>query len=153
MQQRIVAPILLMLTALLWSLGGVLIKSIDLQPMAIAAGRSAIAIPVLLACGGRQRFTFSPAQIGGAIEGEPRQVVSKVATVSFLERDLGRVSSAVREERIAQIVSEEAAKPFDLSRGPLWRVLLLRVSPEEIRGRTPANAPVMSPGPSEVPKN
>ena len=67
MQQRIVAPILLLLTALLWSLGGVLIKSIDLQPMAIAAGRSAIAIPVLLACGGRQRFTFSPAQIGGAI--------------------------------------------------------------------------------------
>ena len=67
MQQRIVAPILLLLTALLWSLGGVLIKSIDLQPMAIAAGRSAIAIPVLLACGGRQRFSFSPAQIGGAI--------------------------------------------------------------------------------------
>src|SRR5437762_13281764 len=45
--------------------------------MAIAAGRSIAAIPVLLACAGpafaglrrgrRQRFTFSPAQIGGAI--------------------------------------------------------------------------------------
>ena len=35
--------------------------------MAIAAGRSIAAIPVLLVCAGRQRFTFSPAQIGGAI--------------------------------------------------------------------------------------
>jgi EamA-like transporter family. len=67
MQQRFLAPVLLFVTALLWSLGGVLIKSIDWQPMAIAAGRSAIAIPVLLACAGRPRFTFSTAQIGGAI--------------------------------------------------------------------------------------
>jgi drug/metabolite transporter (DMT)-like permease len=67
MQQRFLAPILLVITALLWSLGGVLIKSIDWPPMAIAAGRSIAAIPVLLACGGRQRFTFSPAQVGGAI--------------------------------------------------------------------------------------
>jgi drug/metabolite transporter (DMT)-like permease len=67
MQQRFLAPVLLFVTALLWSLGGVLIKSIDWEPMAIAAGRSAIAIPVLLACGGRPRLTFSTAQIGGAI--------------------------------------------------------------------------------------
>ena len=44
-----------------------LIKSIDWPPMAIAAGRSIVAIPVLLVCAGRQRFTFSPAQVGGAI--------------------------------------------------------------------------------------
>jgi drug/metabolite transporter (DMT)-like permease len=67
MQQRFLAPVLLLTTALLWSLGGVLIKSIDWPPMAIAAGRSIVAIPVLLACAGRQRFTFSPAQVGGAI--------------------------------------------------------------------------------------
>src|SRR5437764_8243561 len=67
MQQRFLAPLLLVITALLWSLGGVLIKSIDWPPMAIAAGRSIAAIPVLLACAGGQRFTFSPAQIGGAI--------------------------------------------------------------------------------------
>src|SRR5437763_5249180 len=77
MQQRFLAPVLLVITALLWSLGGVLIKSIDWTPMAIAAGRSIAAIPVLLACaspafagirrGRWQRFTFSPAQDGGAI--------------------------------------------------------------------------------------
>src|SRR5437868_15182175 len=67
MQQRFLAPVLLVITALLWSLGGVLIKSIDWPPMAIAAGRSIAAIPVLLVCARGQRFTFSPAQIGGAI--------------------------------------------------------------------------------------
>jgi drug/metabolite transporter (DMT)-like permease len=67
MQQRYRGPALLLLAALLWSLGGVLIKSIQWYPMAIAAGRSAIAIPVILACIGRPRFTFSAAQLGGAI--------------------------------------------------------------------------------------
>jgi len=67
MQQRFLAPVLLLITALLWSLGGVLIKSIDWPPMAIAAGRSIVAIPVLLVCAGRQRFTFSSAQVAGAV--------------------------------------------------------------------------------------
>jgi drug/metabolite transporter (DMT)-like permease len=66
-QHRFVPPILLLIAALCWSLGGVLIKSIDWHPMAIAAGRSAIAIPVMLAFVGRPRITFSTAQIGGAI--------------------------------------------------------------------------------------
>src|SRR5437763_12785494 len=55
----------------MWSLAGVLIKSVHGHPMALAAGRSAIAIPVIFACVGLQRnklsFTFSQAQIGGAI--------------------------------------------------------------------------------------
>ena len=67
MRSRFLPPVLLLLAALLWSLGGVLIKSIDWHPMAIAGARSAIAIPVMLACIGRPRFNFSKAQIGGAI--------------------------------------------------------------------------------------
>jgi drug/metabolite transporter (DMT)-like permease len=67
MPQRFLSPALLLLAALCWSLGGVLVKSIDWHPMAIAGGRSAIAIPLMLACIGRPRFTFSAAQIGGAI--------------------------------------------------------------------------------------
>jgi drug/metabolite transporter (DMT)-like permease len=67
MQHRFLPPILLLLAAVLWSLGGVLIKSIDWHPMAIAGGRSAIAIPLILAFTGRPRFTFTRAQIGGAI--------------------------------------------------------------------------------------
>ncbi len=67
MPRRYLPPLLLLLAALCWSLGGVLIKSIDWPPMAIASGRSAIAIPVMLLCIGRPKFSFSPAQIGGAI--------------------------------------------------------------------------------------
>ena len=67
MPRRFLPPVLLLLAALCWSLGGVLIKSIDWPPMAIAGGRSAIAIPIILLCVGRPRFTFTVAQIGGAV--------------------------------------------------------------------------------------
>jgi drug/metabolite transporter (DMT)-like permease len=67
MPRLFLPPILLLLSALCWSLGGVLIKSIDWPPMAIAGGRSAIAIPIILLCIGRPRFTFSRAQVGGAL--------------------------------------------------------------------------------------
>ncbi len=67
MPTRFLGPVLLLVAALGWSLGGVLIKSIGWPPMAIAGGRSAIAIPVILLCTGRPRFTFSPAQLGGAL--------------------------------------------------------------------------------------
>jgi drug/metabolite transporter (DMT)-like permease len=67
MPRLFLPPILLLLAALCWSLGGVLIKSIDWPPMAIAGGRSAIAIPMILLCIGRPRFSFSRAQIGGAL--------------------------------------------------------------------------------------
>jgi drug/metabolite transporter (DMT)-like permease len=42
--------LLLILTAIFWSLGGVLIKSIDWNPLAVSGGRSAIAVIVLGAC-------------------------------------------------------------------------------------------------------
>lgn len=67
MRHRFLPPVLLLLAALCWSLGGVLIKSIEWHPMAIAGGRSAIAIPLMLACIGWPKFSFSRAQIGGAI--------------------------------------------------------------------------------------
>jgi drug/metabolite transporter (DMT)-like permease len=67
MPRRFLPPVLLLLAALFWSLGGLLIKSIDWPPIAIAGGRSAIAIPMILLCIGRPRFTFSLAQIGGAV--------------------------------------------------------------------------------------
>ncbi len=67
MSRRYLPPALLLAAALCWSLGGVLIKSIDWPPMAVAGGRSAIAVPIILLCIGRPRFRFSIAQIGGAL--------------------------------------------------------------------------------------
>lgn len=61
------AVVLLCLCAVLWSTAGILIKLVSWNPMAITGVRSAIAALVVLAYVGRPRFTWSTAQIGGAI--------------------------------------------------------------------------------------
>lgn len=61
------AILLLMLTAVLWSTGGVLIKWIDWPAPAIAGMRSAIAAVFLWLLVRRPRFTWSRVQLGGAI--------------------------------------------------------------------------------------
>jgi drug/metabolite transporter (DMT)-like permease len=57
---------LLFPTAVLWSFGGLLIKSINWNPLAIAGTRSAIAIPVLMMIVRKSDFTYSWAKIFGA---------------------------------------------------------------------------------------
>jgi drug/metabolite transporter (DMT)-like permease len=62
------AVTLLLLAALCWSLGGVLIKWIQWSPLAVASGRGLIAAVFLAAvCGRSLRFTWSPVQIGAAV--------------------------------------------------------------------------------------
>jgi len=61
------AVFLLLATAVLWSLGGVLVKSIDWPSMAKAGARSAIAGAVLWAWLRRPSFTWRPAQLGAAL--------------------------------------------------------------------------------------
>jgi drug/metabolite transporter (DMT)-like permease len=58
---------LLVITALLWSFGGVLIKWVSWNPMAIAGMRSAFALPFLLIVFRPSRLDWSKAQIGGAV--------------------------------------------------------------------------------------
>ena len=57
------------LAGLLWSTAGLFIKQVTWNPLAIAGARSAIAALVLLAFtqGGRPHFTWSRAQVGGAL--------------------------------------------------------------------------------------
>lgn len=64
--QHTIAIIYLMATAVLWSFGGVLIKWISWNPLAIAGTRSLIALPLLLILFRKRRFDWSPAQIGAA---------------------------------------------------------------------------------------
>jgi drug/metabolite transporter (DMT)-like permease len=59
--------ILLFLPAILWSMGGLLIKSVEASPMAIAGLRSLLAIPVLLILLRPSHLSFSRDQILGAI--------------------------------------------------------------------------------------
>jgi drug/metabolite transporter (DMT)-like permease len=53
--------------ALCWSLGGLLIKSVPWPPLAVAGGRGFIAAAFLAAFAPRFRFTWSAAQLGGAV--------------------------------------------------------------------------------------
>ncbi|GBG56813.1 hypothetical protein SPFL3102_02461 [Sporomusaceae bacterium FL31] len=56
----------LVLTAALWSSGGVLIKWVDWNPMAIAGWRSAIAASVIWWAFRKERLVFSKVQLAGA---------------------------------------------------------------------------------------
>jgi len=61
------ARLLLVLAALLWSSGGLLIKSIEIRPLAIAGGRSLIAALIILVYLSRPKFGLSVPRIGGAL--------------------------------------------------------------------------------------
>ena len=62
------AVTLLLLAALCWSLGGVLIKWIQWPPLAVASGRGLIAAVFLAAvCARTLKFTWSPVQLGAAL--------------------------------------------------------------------------------------
>lgn len=60
------AVLSLVIAAVMWSLGGLLIKLVDLNPLAIAGGRSMIAALVMLLYLRKPRFTWSVPQIAGA---------------------------------------------------------------------------------------
>ena len=51
----------------LWSLGGLLIKWVEWNPLAISGARSAIAAVILLVVLRQPRITWSLAQVGGAM--------------------------------------------------------------------------------------
>jgi drug/metabolite transporter (DMT)-like permease len=65
--ERTRALILLALTAVFWSLGGLLIKSVSAHPLAIAGTRSAISAVVIFLYIRKPRFTWSFPQIGAAV--------------------------------------------------------------------------------------
>src|SRR5262249_58787381 len=71
------------------------------------------------------RTTFS------IVEGQPVQVVSPSLRISLPVVDLTDRPEAEREEEARRLAQEEAQRPFDLSRGPLLRVTLLRLGPQE----------------------
>jgi acyl carrier protein len=62
-----------------------------------------------------------------AVDGEPRQVIRPPAPVEIPVEDLTGLPDGEREAAAARIVSAEAQRPFDLSQGPLMRLLLLRL--------------------------
>lgn len=65
--KKLGAILLLTLTAIMWSLGGILVKSINAHPMAISGVRSAIACIIISLYVRKPKFTWSFTQLGTAV--------------------------------------------------------------------------------------
>ena len=62
-------------------------------------------------------------------DGEPAQIVLPAVDVPLPVVDLGALPPARREAEARRIAAAEAARPFDLARGPLLRAALLELAP------------------------
>ncbi|MGB7925177.1 MAG: amino acid adenylation domain-containing protein, partial [Pyrinomonadaceae bacterium] len=65
------------------------------------------------------------------IDGKPAQVIAPSLALNMAVVDLSALPHAQREAETRRLVGEEADAPFDLSRGPLIRAGLLRLSEDE----------------------
>ena len=65
------------------------------------------------------------------VEGEPVQVVAASLPVDLPLEDLSRLSEAMQSDVLRRAMQEEWNRPFDLTRGPMLRVKLLRRSDED----------------------
>ncbi len=65
------------------------------------------------------------------VQGQPVQVISPSLSVSLPIIDLQSLSEVDQEAAVLRIISEEIHCPFDLVRGPLLRMLLLRLRRQE----------------------
>ncbi|HEY7637471.1 MAG TPA: condensation domain-containing protein, partial [Gemmatimonadales bacterium] len=63
--------------------------------------------------------------------GIPVQVVAQPSSIPMQRIDLSGFAGAEREAATRRLVSEECRRPFDLTRGPLFRAMLLRLGPQE----------------------
>jgi amino acid adenylation domain-containing protein len=65
------------------------------------------------------------------VDGLPMQIIASAQPVALTLLDLRVLAEAEREDRVRMMASEELNRPFDLSKGPLLRVALLRLGEEE----------------------
>lgn len=66
-----------------------------------------------------------------AVDGEPVLVIAPEVSIDLPEIDLRKLSKEQQELEVRQIAIESAQQFFDLARGPLLRVKLLRLNEEE----------------------
>jgi acyl carrier protein len=64
-------------------------------------------------------------------DGQPRQVIEAEVKLALRVQNLEELGAEEREERVQQLVAEEGQRAFELSKGPLLRAQLLRLSETE----------------------
>ena len=62
---------------------------------------------------------------------EPVQIIHPTVSVPFEQIDLSEADASIRESETRRLIAEEANRPFDLTRAPLMRALLLHTSDDE----------------------
>lgn len=65
------------------------------------------------------------------IDGSPQQVISESETFDIPLVDLSQLTDEEKENSINRLLEEEEMQPFNLARGPLFRIKLFRLSSEE----------------------
>lgn len=65
------------------------------------------------------------------VDGTPWQLIAAAAPVEFPLIDLSHFSSDTREAELRRLTHDEVIRPFDLSNGPLMRMLVIRLSDNE----------------------
>ena len=63
--------------------------------------------------------------------GEACQRIAPTTVFQLERRDLGTVPAAARDQRLTDELTRAARQPLDLERGPLWRVWLFELGPDE----------------------
>jgi len=67
----------------------------------------------------------------GVIDGRPIQVIAPTLTIALPVVDLRQLPASEQETEVRRLVTAEAQRPFDLSRGPLIRGAVLRLGEQE----------------------
>jgi acyl carrier protein len=67
----------------------------------------------------------------GLARGVPIQIIAETATAALAIHDLQALPPGERTSTAQQMTTEEALRPFDLQRGPLFRATVLRLSADE----------------------
>jgi len=65
------------------------------------------------------------------VDGTPVQVIASAHAFTLPVEDLSGLEGAEREAEVRRREADEAARPFDLSEGPLFRAGLLRLAPDD----------------------
>src|SRR5690349_4059891 len=77
------------------------------------------------------RTTFAAAAIYSVIDGRAVPIIAPPSPSTLPLLDLSGLSESEREAEVARQMRSAAKKPFDLSKGPLFRLQLLRLSGRE----------------------
>ncbi len=67
----------------------------------------------------------------GTLDGEPCQTIDTAGPVALVEKNLQALGESAGLERARELAQDEAERPFDLVRGPLFRVLLIQLADGE----------------------